>query len=393
MIKRILHGDLVGITVSKLITTFGSELVVVFIPLLLLNTGLKLWQVCLFYVGYAISKLIVNYPSALIINRYGARLGLICGTAATALFMLLLTFYVAWQIGGLLIAMAIMLALQNSFTWNSQHLFISRAMNMERKSRDLATIESLIRIVAVFTPLAGGFIALFFGQVWLTAIATAIVFTSIIPIWRIDQQAGGHATHNQLKYSIKAAPLRDVVANFGFNAHGLVGMMVWPIYLAVFVPDFRTIGIVTTIAALIAIVVLQIAGRRADKGKTYRVLVEGTTASSFVHIIRIIASSNPITITVVSTLYDIVLGYQQNAWASLYYSHTREKGINYIMSMEIAGDMAYVVMWGVLGLVAFTTGDTSFFTVAFGSAAVLAWLCLFMSRERRPIGSGQAAIS
>src|SRR3990167_5921946 len=98
MIKRILHGDLVGITISKLITTFGSELVVVFIPLLLLNTGLKLWQVCLFYVGYAISKLVVNYPSALIINRYGARLGLICGTTATALFMLLLTFYVAWQI-------------------------------------------------------------------------------------------------------------------------------------------------------------------------------------------------------------------------------------------------------------------------------------------------------
>lgn len=98
MINRIIHGDLVGITVSKLITTFGSELVVVFIPLLLLNSGIKLWQVCVFYVGYAISKLVVNYPSAVLINRYGARLGLIFGTSATALFMLLLTLYVAWQI-------------------------------------------------------------------------------------------------------------------------------------------------------------------------------------------------------------------------------------------------------------------------------------------------------
>lgn len=165
--------------------------------------------------------------------------------------------------------------------------------------------------------------------------------------------------------------------------YGLVGMMVWPTYLAVFVPDFRTIGIVTTVASLIAVVVLQIAGRRADKGKTYQVLKEGTIASSFVHIIRIIASSNPFTITFVSTLYDIVLGYQQNAWASLYYTHTRKGGINYIMSMEIAGDMAYVVMWGILGIIAYTTGDTSFFTVAFGAAAVLAWLCLLVSREPR----------
>lgn len=64
------------------------------------------------------------------------------------------------------------MAVQNSFMWNSQHLFISRAMNMERKSRDLATIESLIRITDIATPLIGGMIAFLFGQVWLTAIAT-----------------------------------------------------------------------------------------------------------------------------------------------------------------------------------------------------------------------------
>ena len=382
MIHKLLHGDLVGITTSKLIASFGRDLVMVFIPLLLLNNGLKLWQVCGFYVLYALFKLGVNYPSAKLLNHHGARLGLMIGTSATAGFMTLLTIYISapsntW----LLVAMALLMATQNSFTWNSEHLFISRAMQMERKSRDLATIESLKRVVGIVTPLIGGFIAALAGQVWLTAIAAVLLFIALIPIWRIDRMAGGHKKDVALRYSLRFAPLRDVVANFGFNAHTLVATMVWPIYLAVFVPDFRHIGIIATVASLIAVVVLQIAGKRSDGGKTYRVLTEGTTGSSIMHAAWLFASSNPVTITILSALYDIVLGYQFNPWVSLYYAHTRKGGINYIMSMEIAGDLAYLVLWSVLGIVAYATGDTSFFTIAFGAAAILAWLCLLMRRE------------
>jgi MFS family permease len=391
MARTILHGDLVSITLSKLIASFGRGLVVVFIPLLLLSNGLKLWHVCAFYAAYAACKLLVNYPSAKIINHYGARLGLIIGTGATVAFMLLLTLSIAqpsatWPLA----VMALAMALQNSFSWNSEHLFISRAMNMERKSRDLATIESFNRIVGVATPVVGGFIAAFAGQAWLTAIAAVILAIAIIPIWRIDDTAGGHKKDDGLRYSLRFAPVRDVVANFGFNAHTLVGVMVWPIYLAVFVPDFRSIGIITTIASLAAVVVLQIAGKRGDSGKSYRVLVEGTAGSSAMHVLRILASSNPFTITVISALYDVVLGYQQNPWTSLYYAHTRKGGINYIMSMEIAGDAAYLLLWSILGVIAYVTGNGAFFTVAFGAAAVLAWLCLFMRRET-PVAAATTA--
>jgi hypothetical protein len=277
--------------------------------------------------------------------------------------------------------MALAMSLQNSFTWNSEHLFISRAMSMERKSRDLATMESLKRLVNIMTPMIGGFIAALAGQAWLTAIAAVIVVLALIPIWRIDKLAGGHVKDENLRYSLKFAPMRDLVANFGFNAHTLVGVMVWPIYLAIFIPDFRDIGIITTIASLIAVIVLQFAGRRGDKGKSYQVLVEGTVGSSVVHIARVLASSNPFVITVISAAYDVVLGYQQNPWASLYYAHARKGGINYIMSMEIVGDIAYLVMFGALGVIAYLTGDNIFFTVAFGAAAVVAWLCLLMRRE------------
>jgi MFS family permease len=347
-----------------------------------MSKGLKLWQVSAFYACYAFAKLIVNYPSMRLINNYGARMGLIVGLSATALFMILLTFFVETGAIWLVLGMAITLAIQNSCTWNSEHVHISRVMDVNRKSRDLAVIESMLRTVAIFTPMIGGFIVAYFGQTWLTAIASILVMTAIIPIWRLDKLGGGHIKIDNLSYNFKHAPVRDLLANFGYNGHAMVGVLVWPIYLAVFVPSFQDIGVITTVASLIAVILLLVAGKRGDSGKSYRVLVEGTAGSSAVHIIRILASTNPIVVTIISALYDVALTYQQNPWTSIYYAHSKKGGINYIMSMELVGDISYVIVWTVLGLTAYFAGETAFFTAAFSFAAVIAWLCLLMRKEQ-----------
>ena len=381
MINKILHSDLVSITISSLIAGLGSGLVGIFIPLLLLNKGLKDWQVCGFYVLYALAKLCINYPVTLLINRYGARLGLVSGYGAMAGFMVLLALYMASGQIWYLLLMAPLMALQNSFLWNSQHLHISRVMDASRKSRDLAMMANLGRVVGIFSPLIGGLIAITLGPVWLVGIAAIIILAAIIPVWHLDTLAGGHKPTNDLSYSFKYAPIRDLIANFAFNSHVAVGVMVWPIYLAVFVPNFGKIGIIASVATAIGVVVLHVVAKRGDSGKSYQVLIEGTAGSSLVHVGRILASSNPITITIISALYDIALSYQLNPWTSLYYAHARKRGINYIMSMEIAGDAAYVFLWGILGIFAYFSHNTVFFTVAFSFAAAVAWLCLFMRRE------------
>lgn len=383
MQTRLLHKDLISITLSRMLAGFGGGLVGVFIPLLLLNKGLLLWQVCAFYAGYAIIKLLINYSVVRAINRFGARLGLICGYSSKTFFMVLLTLYIVSGIIWLLPIMALAMALQNAFLWSSEHLHISRVMDETRKGRDMAMMASLNRIIGIITPFIGGLIAVSLGQFWLVVIAAIAVSLAIVPVWHIDKLGGGHKQTDNIKYSLKSAPTRDVIANFGFNAHAAVGIMVWPIYLAVFIPDFHSIGIISTVAAILAIVVLQFAGSRGDKGKAHAVLTEGTALSSVVHIIRIFATNNPFIITFISALYDIALDYQFNPWVSLYYSHTRQKGMNYILSMEIAGDVAYVTLWGTLGIVSYLSGNNLFFAVAFTGAAMLTWLCLLITPENK----------
>lgn len=385
MINKFLHSDLVSITISSLIARLGSGLVGIFIPLLLLNKGLELWQVCGFYVLYALSKLFINYPVTKLINRYGARIGLISGYSFMAAFMILLTIYLAGGQYWSLLLMPPLMALQNSFFWNSQHLHISRVMDESRKNRDIAMMANLGRIVGIFAPLIGGSIAILFGPAWLAGVASIIILLAIIPVWQLDKLAGGHKISNNLSYSLKHAPVRDLIAEFAFSSHTAVGVMVWPIYLAVFIPYFGQIGIIASVATAASVIIVHFMAKRGDKGKSYQLLIEGTAGSSAVHIGRILASSNPVTITIISALYDVALSYQVNPWTSLYYTHTRKKGINYIMSMEIAGDLAYVFLWGVLGLFAYFYHSTIFFTFAFAFAAVVVWLCLLMTRDENPL--------
>ncbi len=381
MINKFLHSDLVSITVSSLIAGLGSGLVGIFIPLLLLNKGLDLWQVCGFYVLYAVSKLFINYPVTKLINQNGARIGLISGYASMTGFMALLTLYMVSGEQLTLLLMAPLMALQNSFLWNSQHLHISRVMDESRKNRDIAMMANLGRVVGIFSPLIGGGVAILLGPAWLAGVASIIILLAIIPVWQLDKLAGGHKVSENLSYSLKHAPVRDLVAEFAFSSHTTVGVMVWPIYLAVFIPNFGQIGIIASVATAVSVIIVHFMAKRGDKGKSYQLLVEGTAGSSAVHIGRILASSNPVTITIISALYDVALSYQLNPWTSLYYTHTRKKGINYIMSMEIAGDLACVFLWGVLGTIAYFYHNNIFFTFAFAFAAVVVWLCLLMSRD------------
>lgn len=382
MATNFLHKDLRSITTSSLIAGVGQGLIGIFIPLLLLHRGLQLWQVCGFYALYAFCKIWINFPSIRLVNKYGARFGLITAYSAMALCMLLLTLYIydgaIWQV----LLLALLTALQNSFLWNSQHLHISRVMDLSRKSRDLATMTNLKQAAGIFAPLLGAWIAVQFGAVWLAGFSALIIVLAIIPVWHLDKIGDGHVAVPNLRFDIRHAPLRDVIANFGFNIHSAVGTLVWPIYLAVFIPNFTHIGAVSAVSTAVAVITLHLSARRSDKGKNHTVMMEGIAGSSLVHLARILASSNPLTITFISSLYTIMLDYLCNPWTSLYYAHTKEKGISYITSMEIAGDLAYVSLWLILGIVAYFSHSTFFFTLAFGAAAVAVWLCSLMTKEK-----------
>lgn len=374
LMRAILHKDLVNITLANTLKHFGGALVDVFVPILLLTQGYSLLDVSLFYLIYAVVKLMINYQTMRLTNRHGARLALVLARLAYVGYLLCLVVIMGDAPKELAWLMAAMLAITNAFQWNAQHVHISRVINMERKGKDIARIDSIDMIVASIAPAISAVLALLFNESWPLYVAIGSILASIYWLKDIDGESGGHIKEDKISYNLSHAPKRDLIANFAFNIHSAIGVFVWPMYLALVLSSVATIGAVTTIGALGTAVFLLFIGSRNDNVGTHKVLREGSVATFLSHLLRLLPASAPV-IAVVNVVWMVSLRYQLNPWTSTYYAHTRDKGMNYILSMEIACDLAYVVLFiAVFGLLS-TLGYTTGFYALFVIAAFVSLLC------------------
>jgi len=429
-----LQRELFSVTLSLSLYGFASSLIGVFIPLIILNTGAPLSLVAGFYATYALVKLVLNYPAALIIQRFGPHIGLGGGVVAGVLQLLAILLYANTRSLAALTLGAVALAITNAFLWNSQHIHISRIMDGATKSSSMATMEIIRQITTVAAPLIGGLIAATVGPSWVIAAAVIIAAAALIPLRDVAalyhqgsqvagareeegemKQAGraeettsevgdvaqprgphydtspvqrreevvfaaNHTTATRLAYDFRGAPPRDIFANFCFNLDTAIGSFVWPMYLAVAIAGYRGIGVIAGLSAATAIATVWIAGRRGDRGHDRAVLRQGITASSVIHLLRL-AAATPLFITLLSAGYRAALAYFQNAWTSTYYHHAKKHGIAYVMSMEIACDLAYAALWSLILVLALTTSHTVLFNVCFIIAATASWGCLLISKQ------------
>lgn len=356
----------------------GANIAGVFLPFVILQAGGELWMVAAYYLVYATVKIICNYPFMRINQARGPHVGMGFGYLFGAMQLIAILSYVATTNPIFLVFGSVGLALLNSFTWTAQHLFISQVIDGKTKSSSIATIEIFGRLSDVVGPIIGGLVGAAFGSVWVLVLAIACIGCTAFPLRRMGRITlpKGQPT---VRYSLSGAPPRDLAANFFWNLETSIGMMLWPIYLAVALAGYRSIGWAAAVAALAAAVVTWAAGKRGDSGKDRSVLVTGAVATSFVDLLRLWLAS-PLGVISVGMLYRSSVAYLQNAWTSTYYGNAKKRGPQYIMSMEIVCDLAYLLVWGSLLAVLVSSGSPDvFFRAAFLIAACAALGTLFLS--------------
>ncbi len=364
---------------------FATSLVNVFLPLLMLQRGAGLRQICLFYIAYSAVKLAIEYLSFISIERRSLAFGVTATLAATVLYLILLDAYIGGA-GGWAIALApAAQAVMNSYLWNTQHIYLSRAISAPRLARDMAKLNVITRVVTLMGPPVGGALAEFAGQRVLILVAISMSLFAVFPVWSIRSLP---RTRSRERLEWRAPLYRDLVANLAFNAHSTFSFFLWPLYLAITIGKFAGIGIVTAVIDIISMALMLVAGRRSDKGATHRVLLEGTVGTMFGYVIRIFATT-PLGIALIGGVATTAILYQLVPWTSTYYEHARRLGARYILWMELAGDLGYLLVWTVLTLATYATSSShTFFVGAFLLAAACCTGCLLINRRRPSLDEG-----
>jgi hypothetical protein len=279
-----------------------------------------------------------------------------------------------------LFAGAASLALTNAYLWNSTHIHISGAIESAGASSSMAVMGIGNQMAGIFGPLLGGIIAGVFGTPWLIVTALMFATAAFVPLRNIGNLGISEYVATPVRYTLTGAPWGDLAANFCFNFNASVGGTVWPIYLAVIIGTFRGIGAISAFAAMAAVVVIWVAGHRGDRGHDREVLFEGSAVSSASHVLRL-AVSAPLGLSAVSALFQGALSYLSNAWTSTYYLHARQRGLPYIVSMEIACDISYAALWGMVYLLSLAVSVGVMFVTTFLLAALASWGHMLMTKR------------
>ena len=333
-----------SIFLALAINNFAKGLVSVFVPLIILASGGTFSSVALFYLIYASAKFVINYFAMKSIQHSGASNGLFIGFFAGAVHLILITLYAKTSMFSLLMLAAVGLSIANAFCWNAMHLYFSSVLNQATTSGTMAKFDIVNKVLAATAPIVGASIAIYFGGITLLGISTSLTFLTLLPLRAMRRFEREYPIAKvPLRFSLIGAPLRDVAANFCFNIEAATGWMLWPIFLAVVLGNYQSIGIIESIGLVIALAMVRIAGHLGDRGRNSSVLVQGSICCAIAHLLRLVVLS-PIAIGVLESWYQCSAGYRDNAWTSRYYNNAAKQGINYIVSMEIACDVAYVFL-------------------------------------------------
>jgi hypothetical protein len=377
--------ELIGIASAVAIQSGAMNMVAVFVPLLLLKRGAGFSEVCLFFIAYTAVKFALDMPVAKWIIRSGARPVLMTGFVLSGLHMVLLHLFVingsTWASYG----SALALAGGNTCVWTSQHLHVSRVLDLARKGKDLALMDAMMRVANLLAPAVGGLLAVFGGDGLLLGVATGLTVLSVAPAWSVDKQVlntpGGGAPRALAPAHV---PWRDLGANLAFNAHNAVNLSLWPLYLAVAFRGFGEVGAITTFAGLVSFVVVMFAGGRTDKGGGRRVLAEGSVLCMLFHLARPLVG-DPLTTTLVTAGSRTAASYQRIAWTGIYYTHAQRSGTGYVVRMEMGGDVGGLLIWlMLLAAWALSGREDLALSVTFLFAAIGA-LCVLVVRKEREV--------
>jgi len=360
---------------------FSSGLTGVFIPLLILQHGGSLFTVAAFYLLFAIVKLVADFPAIIMIQRRGVHFGLAASFVFYAVELAAILGYTSTHGLIFLIIGSVSLGLIDSFGDNARHIYVSVVTRDSSKSSSIAIIEIFGQIADFAGPIGGAIIGTLFGADWLLIAALLCLGLTIKPLASISKLPLLDQS-TKLRFTLRNAPWRDVVADACFGSEETVSRILWPILLAITLGTFSRIGIVTAVSTLGTVAAIWIAGRRGDRGQNRSVLLQGIAGMSAVNLLRLAATSFwPITLLGLG--YRMTQGYGLNALNTIYYSHAKDRGLPYIISIEIASDIGYLVTWGILfAILAIFKSSSVLFASGFILAAITVWGALLYTPYR-----------
>lgn len=267
---------------SRAMLDFATGSVMLFEPIYLHSIGFSIPQVLLFYGALYILYFLLLPLGGKICRRHGYEHTILFSSPFLIIYYL--SFFAIPQSPIFIPVAIVALAIQKILYWPGYHANFATWSDTVEQGREVSTMAVLAGLAATLAPAFGGLVIAAWGFRPMFVFASVLILLSNVPLLRTPELFMPQAFSYGAAMRRIAAPeqRRKLVAFMGFGEE-LFALVAWPIFIAMVIPNYGSLGAVISIAMLANVAATLYVGRVSDDGGKVPVLRSGVlyTAASW----------------------------------------------------------------------------------------------------------------
>lgn len=283
-------GEIAELYTARMLRMTGNAMIATFVAIYMLKSGYPLHFIAGYYALYFAFKILVSWPSATFVARFGPKHGMLVANIIS--IPSLIAFSFLDTIG--LTALAIYTICQGiSMTlYNISHLVdFSKIKHDANAGKEIGYMNIIDKLAAGVSPLIGGTIAWLVSPEVTMWVASALLLVAAFPLFRTAEPV-----KLRQKLDFHGFPWRQtwrsMRAEVAIGMDNTVIMVVWPLFLATVIFSqagdavYAQIGALSAITVCIGLFISRFYGAIIDRNKGRELLRYAVFAKAGVHLAR-----------------------------------------------------------------------------------------------------------
>jgi MFS family permease len=355
------------------IKNFATGLVGLFVPIyIFLYFDQSFPKLFLFYIAQFAGQILVAPLAAQLMNYVGVKKLMAIGAPFLGLYLVFLTLL---PYGSYFLVLAVLAKVAYlTIFWPARHFDFTEFSKGKRRGRQIGVANIIVATAKTLAPFVGGFAIAAFGFTSVFIFAAVLFLFSSVPLFMSPE------VHAQYKLSwwesyATVFTKKNRMTSLAFFFEGIeytAGIFLFPVFIFLVIGNVETIGVVTSLSLVLALVFTYLIGWLSDTRGSRGVLSFASVAQGFAWVI-VSFIVTPFQYFVYASFLKLTEVANHLPFMNLVYKHAKEhrrRAGEYIVFHEIAHNAGRIVL-GLVVIFGFMAGMESFlfyFSVAGGAA-------------------------
>ncbi|MEI6266440.1 MAG: hypothetical protein WCP14_00940 [bacterium] len=377
-IFRIKYTELNEIFLVMALRSFVCGMITIFIPIYLYNIGYSLRDILFLFLIMFSVEFVFEYFSARLRTELGPKHAIAISFPFLIAHMWLLAtiqtynwpLWIPALFGGISLALY----------WQGYHYDFSKSKHKGQATRDVSKMYIILAVLGAIAPFVGSSVLTYLGFNVLYFIVIFALAFAFIPL--VKQKEFNTKGILKLKKLKPKDIILDMVSYGGSGVEATISLVIWPLFIYIILKSYQYLGIITSAALIVTIIVTYFVGRRVTNKNRHLYIRNSSFLDSLIYIMLIFVESF-IQVASLNMARSLVSSLRSAPYVSEYYLHADERSRSeYIFYMESAIDFFKILMYAFLIILTFSFTDKEVLIAGLVIGAVGALAASLMPRAK-----------